>query len=204
MPKTTTAWSIPSLMDERRAARRAARAAIKRRQTAPGRTIRARPKRKTAPVRRATKSKAWLSLSPTAKAALRRAGIKDIPDITPSVKLPKVTIPALPTARGRPAGRARATIKEPSLGFNYAGALSKWNDAEMIPVISSNVGAIGYDEDLSELYIQFRPHDGGTAPVYEYYNVPENVWKRLQTAGSKGKFVWKHIRDVYAYRRARG
>lgn len=65
---------------------------------------------------------------------------------------------------------------------------------EMIPVVSSNVGAIGYDAENSVLYVRFLGGD-----VYRYYGVPEDVWSQFQTAPSKGKFVWRALRDQYSY-----
>ena len=64
------------------------------------------------------------------------------------------------------------------------------------PVQSSNLLSVGYDSDTQTLEIEFR--DGG---IYQYYGVPEMVYRQLLTATSHGKFFHAHIRDVYHYRK---
>lgn len=66
----------------------------------------------------------------------------------------------------------------------------------MIPVISTNLAAVGYDEGRKELYIQF--HGGGT---YVYSGVPVSVYKALMSASSHGEYHAAHIKNVYPYRR---
>ena len=68
----------------------------------------------------------------------------------------------------------------------------------LIPVISSNVAAYGYNKEEEKLYVQFL--DGS---IYLYSDVEEDTWLRFQTAPSKGKFVWSDLRDRYAYDRIR-
>jgi hypothetical protein len=63
---------------------------------------------------------------------------------------------------------------------------------EMIPVVSSNVDAVGYDEGACALHIRFR--DGDT---YVYQNVPRDVFDELMAADSKGKYVSRIIRPAY-------
>lgn len=65
---------------------------------------------------------------------------------------------------------------------------------KMIPVSSSNISSIGYEN--GELYIQF--HSGGT---YVYTNVPESVYNNLMSAGSHGKYFAANIKNVYPYRK---
>ena len=67
-----------------------------------------------------------------------------------------------------------------------------------IPVSSSNVKAIWYDPDHERLLISFQPA-GQRERRYAYGGVPMSVFLAFAQAGSKGKFVWKHIRDNYAY-----
>lgn len=69
-------------------------------------------------------------------------------------------------------------------------------DIEMIPVRSSNVAAIGYDDETATLVIQFLDES-----VYYYYDVPEDTFHQFVLAPSKGKFVWREIRDVFDYER---
>lgn len=62
-------------------------------------------------------------------------------------------------------------------------------------VSSSNLVAVGYDAVTSTLRIQF--HNG----TYDYYNVPINVYQGLMSAGSKGSYHARYIKDSYRYRR---
>ena len=62
----------------------------------------------------------------------------------------------------------------------------------MLPVASTNIGAIGYDEASQTLAIRF--HSGGT---YAYDGVMPDVWQRFQAAESKGKFFHQHIKPTY-------
>jgi len=62
--------------------------------------------------------------------------------------------------------------------------------------VSSNVKAFGYDKKEEVLQIKFK--GGG---VYNYYEFPYSEYIRFKRAKSKGKFVWKNIRDYYDYER---
>jgi hypothetical protein len=64
------------------------------------------------------------------------------------------------------------------------------------PVISSNISAIDYDPDTQTLTIEFR--SGGT---YEYYDVEEQVYDGLRSAGSHGQYFQNNIRGHYRYAR---
>lgn len=68
---------------------------------------------------------------------------------------------------------------------------------DMIPVSSSNLVAIGYDSNTATLRIVF--HSG----VYDYYNVPQNVFEGLLNASSKGKYHHAFIKNSYRYSRVR-
>ena len=64
---------------------------------------------------------------------------------------------------------------------------------KMIEVISSNVVAIGYEDN--KLYVNFKTGS------YVYYDVPQKIYDGLVKAESKGKYMWAHVRDVYSYER---
>ena len=64
----------------------------------------------------------------------------------------------------------------------------------MVPVSSSNLSAVGYDNGV--LWIAF--HSGS---LYEYTGVPRHVHDELMRAESHGKYFHAHIRGVYPYRR---
>lgn len=65
----------------------------------------------------------------------------------------------------------------------------------MIPVTSTNLKAIGYDENTSTLRIEF--HSG----TYEYLNVPIQVFESLLNSSSKGKYHHAYIKNSYSYRK---
>lgn len=65
----------------------------------------------------------------------------------------------------------------------------------MTEVRSSNLRAVGYDED-GTLVIRFR--SGGT---YAYHGVPPAVYDGLMRAGSHGRYFHSRIKGRYAYRR---
>lgn len=64
----------------------------------------------------------------------------------------------------------------------------------MIPVTSSNLSSIGYENDT--LYIRF--HDGS---LYSYSDVPFSVYQNLLSAPSHGEYFHAHIKKNYAYRK---
>ena len=63
-------------------------------------------------------------------------------------------------------------------------------------VSSSNIVAIGYDIETQTLEIEFH---GGRA--YQYYGVPEAMYREIMQAPSKGKFFHSYIRNGYPYSR---
>jgi len=71
-------------------------------------------------------------------------------------------------------------------------------NVDMIPVGSSNVEAIGYDEEDQTLYVDFLDKGRGGSR-YEYLDVPYEVFEEFQMAGSMGSFVWTNLKDVYEY-----
>ncbi|ELC8418763.1 KTSC domain-containing protein [Clostridium perfringens] len=63
----------------------------------------------------------------------------------------------------------------------------------MIPVSSSNLVAVDYDSSTATLRVAF--HSG----VYDYYNVPQNIFEGLLNASSKGKYHHAFIKNSYRY-----
>jgi len=60
----------------------------------------------------------------------------------------------------------------------------------MIPVQSSNISSIGYENSV--LHIRFN--SGG---LYQYTNVPRSVYDGLMQASSHGKYFRAYIRGRY-------
>ena len=64
------------------------------------------------------------------------------------------------------------------------------------PVESSNLASVGYDTDNKILEIEFN-HGG----VYQYFDVPQDVYDELMNADSHGKYFVHNIKDEYEYDR---
>ena len=66
----------------------------------------------------------------------------------------------------------------------------------MVPVVSSNLSAVGYDEVAGTLYVEFL-----SGSRYAYYGVPAETYRGLVSADSKGRYLHRFIKGAYAYRR---
>lgn len=69
---------------------------------------------------------------------------------------------------------------------------------EMQYVESSNLKAIGYDQENAILEIEFK--DGS---AYEYYDVPQYEYDGFMSAGSKGKYAYANIYKRYRQQKIR-
>ena len=65
---------------------------------------------------------------------------------------------------------------------------------EMKNVDSSNIAAIGYDCELSELFVQYK-----NGMTYKYKEVPTNIYESFLKAESKGKFMNEEVKPFYDY-----
>ena len=63
-------------------------------------------------------------------------------------------------------------------------------------VSSSNIRSIGYDPQSATLEVEFTSGD-----VYQYFNVPEHLYRGLMNASSKGQFLGDYIRNSYRYQK---
>lgn len=65
------------------------------------------------------------------------------------------------------------------------------------PVNSSNLASVGYDSEDNILEVEF--HHGG---VYQYSNVPSEVYEGLMSAESHGKYFDVKVKKAgYPYRK---
>ena len=69
---------------------------------------------------------------------------------------------------------------------------------ERTAVKSREIAIIGYDAGTSVLEIAFR--SGG---VYHYEGVPEDLYARLLSSPSQGKFFEENIKHNFSYRKVR-
>lgn len=67
---------------------------------------------------------------------------------------------------------------------------------ERIAVSSSNVESIGYDPDSSTLEVEFK-----NGSVYQYFDVPEQIFNDLINAGSIGSYLASVVKGTYRYSR---
>ncbi len=65
--------------------------------------------------------------------------------------------------------------------------------ADLQPVDSSVIKAIGYDDASQTLYVQLL----STMEVYAYQDVPGKVYQSFQKAESKGRFYTEKIKGQY-------
>lgn len=64
----------------------------------------------------------------------------------------------------------------------------------LIQVKSSNINAVGYNNQYKILTIEFQ-----NGNIYNYQEVPKTVYDELMDADSKGKYFMKNIRFKFAY-----
>lgn len=62
-------------------------------------------------------------------------------------------------------------------------------------VESSMIASVGYDAQAEVLEIEFP-----SGEVYDYHEVPQEVYEELMEADSKGRYFLHSIRGVYGYK----
>ncbi len=65
---------------------------------------------------------------------------------------------------------------------------------DFVPVSSSNISAIGYDNDSLTLAIEFK-----NGSVYHYSGVPQEEHAGIMNAESKGKYLNSNIKNRYPF-----
>jgi hypothetical protein len=63
-----------------------------------------------------------------------------------------------------------------------------------IPIASSNIASVGYDEDIQTLEIEFL-----NGSVYQYFDVPANIYQGMMTSESHGQYFAQQIKGHYRY-----
>lgn len=72
---------------------------------------------------------------------------------------------------------------------------------EIIPVVSSTIKAMGYDEETEHIKSRLTViFNSGTR--YTYYDVPRDLWKRFKEAESAGQFFVRHIKGIFDYQKS--
>jgi hypothetical protein len=67
----------------------------------------------------------------------------------------------------------------------------------MVPVVSSQIAAVGYDKDSQKLRVEFLKNGS----LYQYDDVPEEVFNNLVAAPSVGGYFGTAVKGVYSYER---
>jgi hypothetical protein len=68
---------------------------------------------------------------------------------------------------------------------------------ERVAVSSSNIASVGHDGASQTLEIEFL-----NGSIYEYYDVPEDVYQELISASSVGGYFAQRVKNVYGFSRA--
>lgn len=66
------------------------------------------------------------------------------------------------------------------------------------PVTSSNIKAVGYDEENKLLYVEFLNNT-----LYVYKDVGKNVYHEMLDAHSVGKYLAQCVKNVFSFERVR-
>jgi hypothetical protein len=68
-----------------------------------------------------------------------------------------------------------------------------------VPVSSSNLVSVGYDSESKVLEIEFQ-----SGSVYQYFNVPANIYSGLMSAASHGRYFDAYIKKGgFAYKQVK-
>ena len=61
---------------------------------------------------------------------------------------------------------------------------------------SSNITRFRYDQNNQVLFVEFK-----NGSVYQYFDVPEQVFEQMTSAPSRGKFLAQVVKGTYRYAR---
>lgn len=104
-----------------------------------------------------------------------------------------------------------ACICDPNADMQaVTAAISSRNlSSKLQRVKSSNLWSYAFDTSdrdakFGTMLIQFKGRQGGPGDIYQYFDVPINLWRRFISANSKGHFFWVYIRNNFPYRKLTG
>lgn len=66
----------------------------------------------------------------------------------------------------------------------------------MHPTVSTCIDRIGYEVRTRILRVEFS-----NGRIYDYYGVSPETFREFETAGSRGTYYNRHVRDAFPYRR---
>lgn len=104
-----------------------------------------------------------------------------------------------------------ACICDPNADMRaVTAAISSRNlSSKLQRVKSSNLWSYAFDTSdrdakFGTMLIQFKGRQGGPGDIYQYFDVPINLWRRFISANSKGHFFWVYVRNNFPYRKLTG
>jgi len=68
---------------------------------------------------------------------------------------------------------------------------------EFIPIVSTNIDSVFYDEEKEMLHVIFKKG----MLHYAYEDVPKSVYEDFMNAESKGQYFARNIKKEYVYRK---
>lgn len=79
----------------------------------------------------------------------------------------------------------------------------------LVRVKSSNIWSYGINikdrkDKTGNVIVQFKDKNGGPGDLYEYFDIPVNLWRKWLSSTSKGNFLWRYIRHDFKYRKLTG
>lgn len=101
-------------------------------------------------------------------------------------------------------------VCDPKYRQRVCAAINTRNMAEnLVRVKSSNLWSYGMNvksnrDRTGDVVVQFKSKSGGAGDVYIYYDVPTTVYRRWQSAPSKGHYFWVYLRNNYKYSKLTG
>lgn len=70
---------------------------------------------------------------------------------------------------------------------------------DLVPVLSSNLRAVGYDPKTQILHIAFL-----SGALYEYYDISPEIYNKLMKANSHGSYFYENIKNgKYLFKKIR-
>ena len=101
----------------------------------------------------------------------------------------KQTLPNKPTSKNQ-----KYYISDLGKKLLEVMSLDSKSEIKRIPVASSNIASVGYDVENKILEIEF--HHGA---VYQYFDVPENLYEELMSSSAIGSYYMNEIKDIFEH-----
>ena len=79
----------------------------------------------------------------------------------------------------------------------------------MVRVKSSNLWSYTINQrdsqnNVGDMYVQFKGRNGGPGELYVYYDVPMKIYQKFLSAPSKGHALWQYIKGKFTFAKLTG